>query len=382
MWRSCTAATPTGGNIRVLSSNNEQDNTPWVLPNGQILYTRWEYVDRSQVSFHHLWIASPDGARQTVFYGNLRPSTTMIDAKPIPGSPLVVASFSPGHGQREHDGLVTRARSAAGPDDPQAVRPISRTPDYRDPWAFSDRRIPGSPEEPDRAHGRPRPHAGDLRLARGRPARGLQCHEPRPIAARPREAVISPQSRPGAESGRILVVDVHRGRNMSGVKRGEIKKLLVLETLPKPINFSGGMEPLSYGGTFTLERILGTLPVEPDGSVYAEVPALRSLFFVALDENNLSVKRMQSFMTVMPGETTTCIGCHELRTQAPPLQPRGFAAVRRPPSKIEPLRDMPDVLDFPRDIQPILTRIACAATIAIGRKAVSIFRATGDRCSR
>jgi hypothetical protein len=66
---------------------------------------------------------------------------------------------------------------------------------------------------------------------------------------------------------------------------------------------------LSYGGTFTLERILGTIPVEPDGSAYADVPALRSLLFIALDENDLSVKRMQSFCTLLPGETTTCVGC-------------------------------------------------------------------------
>ncbi len=43
-----------GSNIRALSSNNEHDNTPWPLPDGRILYTRWEYVDRSQVNFHHL----------------------------------------------------------------------------------------------------------------------------------------------------------------------------------------------------------------------------------------------------------------------------------------------------------------------------------------
>ena len=55
---------------------------------------------------------------------------------------------------------------------------------------------------------------------------------------------------------------------MEGVRRGEIKRLLVLETLPKPINFTGGMDPLTYGGSFTLERILGTVPVEPDGSAH------------------------------------------------------------------------------------------------------------------
>ena len=75
---------------------------------------------------------------------------------------------------------------------------------------------------------------------------------------------------------------------------------------------------ISFGGTFTLERIVGTVPVEPDGSAHLELPALRSFFFVALDENDLSVKRMQSFLTLQPGETTSCVGCHEQRVMAPP----------------------------------------------------------------
>ncbi len=89
-----------GHNIRPISSNNEQDNTPWPLADGRILYTRWEYVDRSQVDYHHLWTENPDGTAQMVWYGNQHPGTVMIDAKPIPGSDQVVASFSPGHRYR------------------------------------------------------------------------------------------------------------------------------------------------------------------------------------------------------------------------------------------------------------------------------------------
>jgi len=169
---------------------------------------------------------------------------------------------------------------------------------------------------------------------------------------------------------------------MAGVRRGEIKKLLVLETLPKPINFTGGMDPLTYGGSFTLERILGTVPVEADGSAHVELPALRGLFFVALDENDLAVKRMQSFLTVQPGETTGCIGCHESRTEAF-ARPGRPEAARRPPSRIEPIADCPEVFDFPRDIQPILDRhcVACHGyeeTAAGGPYAGRVIL-TGDR---
>ncbi|HYW80019.1 MAG TPA: hypothetical protein VE890_10610, partial [Thermoguttaceae bacterium] len=75
-----------GSNIRMISSNNDHDNTPWVLPDGRILYMRWEYVDRSQVHFHHLWTMNPDGTNQVAYFGNMHGGIAMLDAKPIPGT--------------------------------------------------------------------------------------------------------------------------------------------------------------------------------------------------------------------------------------------------------------------------------------------------------
>ena len=345
-----------GSEIEAISSNNEHDNTPWTLPGGQILYTRWEYVDRSQLHFHHLWSTSPDGARQTVFFGNMRAGKVLIDAKPIPGSAQIVATASPGHGTTEHTGAVVVLDPRTGPDRHAALRTISVGFNYRDPWAFSATALMAA------RHGQIVLLDEQGRIdpvfelpAEDRKAR-LECHEPRLLAARPREPVVAPHGDGREPVARVLVMNAAQGRNMEGVRPGEIKKLLVLETLPKPVNFSGGMEPLSYGGTFTLERVVGTIPVEPDGSAYAELPALRSLFFVALDERDLAVKRMQSFVTFMPGETTACLGCHEPRTAAPPHQSGQYLALRRPPSRVEPIAGAPDVLDFPRDIQPMLDR--------------------------
>ncbi len=171
-----------------------------------------------------------------------------------------------------------------------------------------------------------------------------------------------PQPVSASATGQLLLQSVYQGRNMEGVLPGEIRKLLVLEVLPKPVNFSGGPDLVSWLGTFSLERALGTVPVEPDGSANFELPAGRPLFFVALDEHDRSVKRMHSFVSVIPGEVTSCVGCHEQRTQSPPASdPPLAAAFRRRPSQIEPYAGLPDVIDFPRDIQPILDRhcVAC-----------------------
>jgi hypothetical protein len=163
-------------------------------------------------------------------------------------------------------------------------------------------------------------------------------HEPRPVQARPRELVLPERRRDAAATGTMILTDVYNSRNLPGVRRGEIVKLLVLESLPKPVNFSGGPDLLSWLGTFTLERVLGTVPVEADGSAHFEVPANRQVFFVALDEKDLSVKRMQSFTCVMPGETLSCGGCHEHRTLAPESrrqQPLAALTLRRaPPSSV------------------------------------------------
>ncbi len=350
-----------GANVRIVSSNNDHDNTPWVLPDGRVLYMRWEYVDRSQVHFHHLWTVNPDGTGQMTYYGNMFAGTAMLDAKPIPGTKKIVASFSPGHGRPEHMGHVTIIDVTTGPDDPGAARQISKgPPHYRDPYALTEDCILAAVGKTIvLMNGQ-----GQMETVYQLPASDahMECHEPRPLAVRPREAVIAPRVDLAEDTGRLFLANIYHGRNMEGVLPGEVKKLLVLEQLPMPVHFSGGMESISLGGTFTLARILGTVPVEEDGSAFFEVPALRSLFFVALDENDLSVKRMQSFVTVQPGETTGCVGCHEQRTQTfPPFSELTLANLSRRPDRIRPIEDVPAPLDFPRDIQPILDRhcVAC-----------------------
>lgn len=339
-----------GRNLRMLSANVEQDNTPWVLPDGRILFTRWEYVDRSQLDYHHLWVMNPDGSNQTIFFGNHLPGRVMIDAKPIPGSDRVVASFNPGHGRREHAGAVTIVGEHLGPDDPAAEKVVNPKADFMDPYPLAMDLFlvaQGNRLLAMDGAGRLTPlHTG---------SDGVICAEPRPLMPRPREKVIAPRIDLGRDSGTVALTNAYYGRNMDGVKPGEIRRFLVLESLPKPVNFNGGMNPLTVHGSFTLERVLGTVPVEEDGSAHFAVPANRALILVALDAENRSVKRMQSFFTVMPGERLGCVGCHESKTAAPQRNPRAIA-LQRSPSPLTPLPGIPQVIDFPRDIQPVLDR--------------------------
>jgi len=355
-----------GQNVRMLSCNVEHDNTPAVLSDGRILYMRWEYVDRSQVEFHHLWTMSPDGSSQKIYYGNERPKGLYIGARPVPGSDRVLGIDSPGHGRNEHYGFLTFWTDQYGPDDPQGMKRLlfaGRSVPMADPWPFSEECILAVDGRISRLILVERSDDGedyDIRTLYeiDRNKSDWIVQEPRPVMARQREKCIADLTDRTKSVGHHLLVDVYNSQNMPDVERGEIKKLLILETLPKPVNFSGGPDLTSWLGTFTLERILGTVPVEEDGSAFFELPADRPVFYVALDKDNLSVKRMQSFTSVAPGEMTSCLGCHEDRKEAPDsrVDMKKLLATRRAPSQIEPIPGIPDVPDFVRDVQPVLNQ--------------------------
>lgn len=347
-----------GKNIRQLSCNVEQDNTPWMLPNGQVIYMRWEYVDREQVTYHHLWTMNPDGTRQMVFYGNQKPYICMLAPKPIPNSSKIVCVFSPGHGRPEHYGPVTIVDPRKGPDaDESAVR-ISKHVNHCDPWAFSeDKFLTATENKLILLNGKGQEEV-IYELPKELAEAKYWISEPRPIMKRQREELIADQTNPSMEYGTLALVNLYKGRKMKDLKPGTVKELLIYETLPKPIHYSGGMEQISTFGTFTIERLYGRVPVTEDGRAYFNLPACRPFLFVALDEKGHCVKRMHSFTSVMPGENTVCIGCHEERTETPGADERERISqiLRNPPVNPEKVAGVPDIFSFPRDIQPILDK--------------------------
>ena len=351
---------PDGSGIRMISANTEHDNTPWVLPDGRILYMRWEYVDRRQVTFHHLWTMNPDGTQHQIYQGNTYPGSVYIDAKPIPGSEDVVLIDSPGHGRRDHGGVVSVLSVKGGPDDRANVKPVLKGIFY-DPWAFgSDLFMVSNGKHVllcDReGH---RENLCRLPFMFGGAGPNVMLYEPRPLMPRPRERILADRTDLSKKTGEFYLENVLESRSMQGVKPGTVKRLMVFEVLPKPINFSGGMEPLTFGGSFALPRLLGWVPVEEDGSAYFTAPALKALFFVAVDADGRAVKRMQSFTQVMPGEHQGCVGCHERKTANTVRRVKAVSkALSRKPSEIDPTGRLFDVADFPRDVQPVLDR-AC-----------------------
>jgi hypothetical protein len=291
---------------------------------------------------------NPDGSGTMVYFGNMHPGGVFIDAQPIPHSERIALIESPGHGQNEHAGYVATLSVKSGPDARPALQRISPRPEFRDPYPLAEDLFLAARHQDVvllDANG----HTGVLYTAAG-----TMVHEPRPILARPRPPRVPARLDETRATGTVVLADVYQGRNMAGVKRGAIRRLLVLEDLPKPANFhGGGSQPIGHGVTSTLKRVLGTVPVESDGSAHFEVPALRSLYFAILDEQDRSIAQMRSFVTVQPGEAVGCVGCHDSRCDAPAAH-SALQALARPASNIAPIAAVPAVLDFPRDVQPIL----------------------------
>ena len=165
----------------------------------------------------------------------------------------------------------------------------------------------------------------------------VHCNQAVPLVTRP-----VPPPRPSQVDytqtmGRYYVQDVHHGQGVAGVPRGTVKTLRVvaLEYRAADAYYNSNVgeagrshsrtPPAINNGSWDVKHVLGTVPVEADGSAYFEVPARTPVYFQLLDERGYAVQTMRSWSTLQPGETQTCVGCHESKHEAPPPMPSAAA---------------------------------------------------------
>jgi len=363
-----------GGNVRRLSANYVNDFTPSVTADGKIIYTRWEYVDRSVSVIQGLWTINPDGTQLRVFYGNrvLNPST-FIEAQPIPGTTKVLCTLTSHDG--ELGGAVGIVDPARGNNAQASIRNL--TPEI-DIGRVESTGIGYGPRGP---YERPFPIDEELFLVSRygtillrdyegtrcvevlEPRDGLGFYSPQPLRPRMGRPVV-PSDLP-SEAGpwaTLYLQDVYRGLEPH-VKRGEVKRLCVVQEVPKPeparfwnhSEFGPQSPVVSCGATFAPKKVWGFVPVAEDGSAYFQVPAGVPVYFMALDAEGRAVQRMRSFAHLMPGEVQGCVGCHEPR--------RETAAVSALPKTLdgEPLElRTPEWglagFSYPHVVQPVLDR--------------------------
>ncbi len=408
-----------GKNIYFISANNEADFTPALLPDGRLLYTRWEYVDREVNRLQSLWTVNPDGTGASAYWGNQSYWPDMqLNARPIPGT-LRVLLQTPGH-HAIYDGPLAVIDQAEGMNYPDGV--YNLTPHI--PWAEVGKGPADKPYRTDfqapicyKAFQTPFPVSKDLFLVSARhgestvlandKAPGLfnlylmdydgnmellyagqhNILHAQPVRPRPRPTLIpSTVKWPGKmrtaeqkpEDGLVYSANIYEGTK---IPPGLVKALRVIEigsiTFSDCAGWRSSMresEPYRKAGAVPMrmaqlpgspamsfvydegpKRILGTIPVESDGSVFFKLPAVRSVFFQLLDKEGRCLQTMRSFTHVMPGETRGCVGCHETTRDAPsPATVANSLATQRSPSTLTPPPWGDATVSFPRFVQPIL----------------------------
>ncbi|HEY5914348.1 MAG TPA: discoidin domain-containing protein [Verrucomicrobiae bacterium] len=376
-----------GANLRPLSAFENFEWTPSVANDGRILYTRWDYIDRFNGHFFSLWSANQDGGNPQLVYGNytVRPQVK-FEARSIPGSSKIV--FTAGAHHSNIGGtlcLLDRTQGTEGASPLTRLTPEVHFPEteandehyFANPWPLSeeyflvgwaDAKLPphGRYEDgqnPENAMGLYLFDAfGNLELLYRDPQ--ISSVSPVPVMARPRppaQATVAEWK--GAQEGRMLVQDVYRG--LDGIRRGSVRQLRLIGVPPKvqphmnnPLLGVSAEDP----GKF----VLGTVPVELDGSAFFRVPSGVPLFFQALDADGVAIQTMRTLTYALPGQTLACIGCHEPRESAPPVG-HSPLAVRRPPSGITAGPDGSWPLRFDRLVQPVLDRYCVECHAPAGR---------------
>ncbi len=368
-----------GANPQTISFHETHEWHPSVLNDGRIVYTRWDYVDRNAAKFHGLWTCNPDGSNPAVLFGNYttRP-WACFQAKAIPDSQKIV--FVAGGHHANVGGtlmLLDPARTSLDPqrgeDRSESLRCL--TPEvcfaeregwpksyFYSPWplseeyylvSFSHDPLPGgyTGEYRDTETGIYYFDCfGNLELLYRR--EGISAVYPLPLAPR-RVPVAAAQltAVEGEQEGEFLVSDVRKSLLPMPPDR-QIAQLRVFQLLPKSRSDGAADPRIGHPDQANARMLLGTVPVENDGSVYFRAPANKPLYFQAVDQAGRAVQGMRTVVYLQPGERRSCVGCHEPPGTAPESRP--MLAAMRGPSAIEPGPDGTRPFGYPRLIQPLL----------------------------
>ena len=388
-----------GTNLQQIGHSTLHEGHGAVLPDGRVIYDRWEYVDRNFGNAQGLWTCNPDGTSHAIYYGNNTASPgAKIQARPIPGSGMVICTLSSCH-DRPWGALALLDRRL-GTDDRE---PVVRTwpsdainlvgrgdydtfqavqPKYEDPYPLSDKyflcsRMTGQGEQMgiyllD--------VFGNETLVH---VEGPGCFSPKPLAPRTRPPILPPRIDPASREGYFYVANVYDGTGMDRIPRGAIKRLRVVVSPEKRFwtgpGWDGGTGQQAPGmgwNDFNNKRVLGSVPVEPDGSAYFAVPADTFVYFQLLDERGMMVQSMRSGTIVRPGERAGCTGCHESRRKSVSSCTAPMA-VRRQPSRLEPWYGPPRNFGYLTEVQPVLDR-HCVACHDYGKPAAKKLNLAGD----
>ena len=358
-----------GGDLYFISANNEPDYLPSVMNDGRLIYTRWEYTDKPLWRCQSLWTVNPDGTQPNTFWGNQSVWPDLLkDARAIPGSRRVMFTGSAHHnwfsgcigivdpdkGANFPNGLTKVTAELAWPESGNGPTDPVESPDYQaygkydayqTPYPLSERDFLVSARRDgkfvlylmDTDGNRELIYEGINHIFHAQPLRS----RPAPPALPDRVKWPTMAERLNPEGGTIYSANVYQGAPAELL--GKAKYLRVLHIEQKTYTYWNHRPALSTGPVVSLvqsdgvKRILGTVPIQPDGSCWFKVPTGVALHFQLLDEQHRALQTMRSFANVMPGESRGCLGCHEQHSRAPQPGKGPASAVKSVPDTITPV---------------------------------------------
>jgi formylglycine-generating enzyme required for sulfatase activity len=361
-----------GSGIRQLCFDQDHDLHPTVLANGQVMYSRWDYTGISHIYLRMLMSMNPDGTGQRAVYGsNSWFPNALYFSRELPGNPGRFISVLSGYHGPCRMGQLVVVDTARGYQEAAGVTQRLSGENQPVRAGVYDNLVGGdwpkflTPYPLDGAH-----VLVSAKQAPGEPwvlcladtfdnlavlYRDPECAllEPVPLVARPRPPCLPSRVDTNRTDALVYLQDVYTGPGLAGVPRGTVKRLRIVAYHFGYLNMAGP-DKVGRGGPWEVMRIVGTVPVEADGSAFFRVPANTPLAFQALDAEGKAVQLMRSWYTAMPGEHVSCSGCHEPPPQAAPSLPA--LAVRRTPQEATPWRGPARGFDFAREVQPVLDR--------------------------
>ena len=327
---------------------------PTVTEDGRVLYTRWDYNDRTQMFVQALFQMNPDGTNQTAVFGNNSNNpTTVMHTVEVPGASSKYLTVVSGHHvvqggklawvdtsvERDGKSPLTYVRESA--ESGESIDTLGQVGTiYKFPVALNEYEMFYS-KAPQWASSKQETKfdlyyynartGEEVKVADGSK---IACSQISPIRTRKlfdRPSMVDYNK----TTGTYYVANVYEGDPVEGVEKGDIKYLRVVALDYRPYavgSVSAGNSsayPNGYGtsdpstpvgvanSTWDVKQVIGIVPVEEDGSVMFSCPSDVPVYFQLLDENGLMIQSMRSWSTLMPGETFSCVGCHENKNSVP-----------------------------------------------------------------
>lgn len=359
--------------LRRLTFDQDGNWSPIVIPNGRIMYTRWEYTDLTHYFSRFVMHMNPDGTENKALYGSggFFPNS-VFDMKPLPHSSsrfigiitghhgisrsgrLII--FDPSKGRKEEKGMVQELPFSKRP-----IVPIIKDELVEDVWPQFMKPYPLN-EKYFLVACKPYPDAlwgiylvdifDNLTLITEQDGEGLTA--PIPVRKSKTPPVIPSKIKPESKEATVFIQDIYEGEGMQGIPRGTIKALRLFTYEYAYILAPSDHDAQGIQSGWDIKRVLGTVPVETDGSALFTIPANTPISIQPLDEHGAAIQWMRSWLTGMPGEIVSCIGCHENQNTIP--IPKRTVASTIAPHSIQIPEGGVRPFTFRLEVQPVLDR--------------------------